>query len=302
MTLDASILIATRNRAELLERTLSSLRQQDSSSFSWEVIVVDNGSSDDTPQVLARLAKEWPEFPLVALREERPGKSMALNLGISQAKGKLLLFTDDDIVPVRRWVANLLGAAERATDFGIFCGPIIPDFPQKAPWWLSITPMTAAPYGRFTPMQVEEETLTAGLPFGGNFAVRSSVLKDTRFDAELGPKGALWLNGEDTDLLERLTSKGERVLFVPSAGVRHFVSEQQIGFKWIAKRTFTMGRQTRPYFVARIATVQDALIECARLWRDFGERVIKFEALSIAAECTGIIYEGWRGTGRSKQG
>ena len=74
--LDLSVLIATRDRSKLLEATLDHLRYQDLLDIRWEVIVVDNGSVDDTPFVLTR-ARE--QLPLVTLHEPRPGKNRALN-------------------------------------------------------------------------------------------------------------------------------------------------------------------------------------------------------------------------------
>ena len=73
---DLSVLIATRDRAGSLARTLDSLVAQEISGLDWELLVVDNGSSDETPAVLARFAKT---LPLFALAELRPGKNRALN-------------------------------------------------------------------------------------------------------------------------------------------------------------------------------------------------------------------------------
>ena len=302
MGLDVSVLIATRDRPELLERTLEGMRNQEVGSLSWEVIVIDNGSSSDQTQILlAGIAEKWKDFPLVVLHEPTPGKSMALNRGLSVAKGKLLAFTDDDVIPARRWVASLVSASERFPEFGILCGPIVPGFTKEHPWMLRMSPLTAGPFGRFTPLQVEEEELVDLLPYGGNFAVRADVLTNIRFDEAMGPKGTLWMCGEDTAFLEGLIARGCRTLFVPSAGVKHFVGNYQMDRKWLLNRTFSMGRQTRPATVDRIDSVWNALIECKRLWKDFGSRVIKFEALSVAAESAGMLYAGWKKTGKSKK-
>src|SRR5262249_47413690 len=131
--LDASVLIATRNRGPLLERTLNHLKRQELAEIHWELIVVDNGSTDNTASVLARASEQ---LPLIVIHESHPGKNVALNRALAVARGNLLVFTDDDVEPSSQWLLSLFSASRRWIGWSIFCGPIYPDYPAKAPLWL----------------------------------------------------------------------------------------------------------------------------------------------------------------------
>ena len=104
--MDCSIIICTRNRAEALQQTLGSIRKLEvPSDLQVELILVDNGSSDRTNEVIrsARLSK----MTVRHLYAENPGKSRALNLAISKAEGSVLLFTDDDVEPASDWIEKM---------------------------------------------------------------------------------------------------------------------------------------------------------------------------------------------------
>ena len=97
-----SVIIATRDRAPLLKGTLDALRNQVSPGCPVEVLVVDNGSIDDTRAVVEAAHRE-STIPVIYLSESRPGKSHALNAAVAHARGDLLAFTDDDVLPSRSW-------------------------------------------------------------------------------------------------------------------------------------------------------------------------------------------------------
>ena len=134
-TPDISVIIATRNRAESLRDVLDSLARQDTAGkFSYEVLAVDNGSTDTTRRVIETLQ---PAFP-VSLRycyEGRTGKPWALNAGIQESRGKLLAFTDDDTVPESTWLFALWSCfqEERAD---ALAGRILPLWTAPRPSWL----------------------------------------------------------------------------------------------------------------------------------------------------------------------
>jgi GT2 family glycosyltransferase len=235
---DLSVLISTRNRAPELERTLCSLQRQELRGLSAEVVVVDNGSSDDTASVLRR---PWPNLNLIPLYEEVAGKSRALNRALETIHGDLLIFTDDDITAGPNWLGELHRASVRFPSAHIFCGPIIPSFPDDAPAWFRTHPRAGAFFGLFKPLA--DEGPLGKLPFGANFAVRREAASGMRFRVDLGPSsenGALL--GEDTEFAFRICAKGSPCIYVPSAGVSHHIAPCQIQPAAIFERAFHLGR------------------------------------------------------------
>src|SRR5687767_3303766 len=97
----ASVLICTYNRASLLRETLESLAGV-KSARAWEVVIVDNNSTDDTRTVVEEMAVTFPA-PLLYVFEPRQGKSHALNTGLDVCRGQVIVFTDDDVHVAPAW-------------------------------------------------------------------------------------------------------------------------------------------------------------------------------------------------------
>jgi glycosyltransferase involved in cell wall biosynthesis len=241
--LDLSVLISTRDRAHELEITLEHLqRQKEVSGINWEILVVDNGSSDNTQSVLMRAQRH---LPLVILYEPLPGKSRGLNKALEVARGDLLVFTDDDVEPSHEWLSQILTASRNWPGCSIFCGPIVPVYPADTPAWLQEVlrenpALESAGFGRYSLSQAEGPT--SALPFGANFAVRASCLFNIHFDPKIGPHGRDYMPGEESDLLTRLFNKGERNIYVPTASVKHIIRKDQIKVQHLLRRAFQHGR------------------------------------------------------------
>lgn len=237
-TLDATILIATYNRAALLDETLATLaRMRVSSGLRWDAIVVDNNSRDETRAVVERHIRSFP----VSLRyifEGRQGRSSALNAGIAAADGSVLVFTDDDVRVEPGWLdaacAPLLTADE---SLGYTGGPVRPIWGAPPPGWLDLDrgdlwgTIAIQNHGD-APFIYEEQHK---VPLGANMAVRRSAFERIgTFRADLGrTSGRLVLGQEVPELLLRARSAGIRGMYVPEMVVHHHVPA---------------GRLTRRYF------------------------------------------------------
>jgi len=236
--LDVTVLLATANRAQLLEQTLGHFESLATDDLTWQIVVVDNGSIDATASVLKHAARR---LPLVALRDSEPGKNRALNRGLPHARGELLVFTDDDVVPDPQWLRELVNAAKKWPTYDVFAGRITPRFPPETLEWVRSHPFGEAAYARFDLPQAEGPTET--LAFGPNYAVRASVTTRHRFSEQIGPQaGKNYAMGSETEYLLRLQRAGHRTVYVPSAHVEHVIQPAQTTPEWLLGRSFRLGR------------------------------------------------------------
>jgi glycosyltransferase involved in cell wall biosynthesis len=278
-SLDISVIFATRDRAGLLESTLSHFCGLETGRLSWELIAVDNGSTDATPAVLNRARSR---LPLTVLHEPRPGKNGAINRALEAARGRLLLFTDDDVEPDSGWLSEYRAAAGRWPAYAIFGGPVIPKFPPETPDWLKTHPrLVKGAFAKFLPQP--DEGPCVHLPFGPNFAVRASHLSGVRFSEEMGSKGAdTDLMGGESELLARLQAAGERVIFVPSAPVRHVIVPSQLDRGWLLRRMFRIGRTSERL---QLDTESVRLFHAPRyLWRQLIATWLRYVATLTRSE------------------
>lgn len=219
--MDASIIVCTYNRAESLRETLTALRaQRVPEAYRWEVIVVDNNSSDHTRGVVEDAQQGWPvlryEF------EARQGLSHARNHGIGCASGNILLFTDDDVLPEPDWLVTTVEGLER---YGVdACGGYIaPIWEVPPPDWL-----TERFYG-FLAVRTDCEddypiTTAAQAPFGANMAFRRGVFERVgMFDTSRGRTGNVLASGEDGEMFGRILAAGLTAVFLGKSRVHHKV-------------------------------------------------------------------------------
>lgn len=265
-TLDVTVLVATRNRARRLAAMLAHLARQRVDGFTWEIIIVDNGSSDDTEQVLAYAA---PRLPLTVMREPVPGKNRALNRALPHASGRLLVFTDDDVEQDTSWLFELVAAARRWPACAIVGGVVLPAFPEGAPEWMTAHPFARHAFARFQLDAEESQLPPEEIPFGGNLAVQARALAHMRFDERIGPQGRHYASGSEAGLLLRLVSRGERAVYAPRAIVRHMIEPHQLRFRWLFGRAFRLGRGQARLLPDR---GEVRLLGVPRyLWRQFAE-------------------------------
>ena len=102
-----TVLLATRNRASTLEAVLSTYCCLVSPPGGWDIVVVDNGSSDRTTEVVRSFRDR---LPITYAFEGKPGKNAALNTGLAHVTGDVIVFTDDDIFPQADWLVRMCEA------------------------------------------------------------------------------------------------------------------------------------------------------------------------------------------------
>ncbi|MFK7896704.1 MAG: glycosyltransferase family 2 protein [Myxococcota bacterium] len=235
---EISLIIATRNRAESLQRTLESLLQI-RFDRAWEVLVIDNGSSDKTAEVLETFSAR---LPLIAINESEPGKNRALNLALGFARGNLFVFTDDDVSVPLNWLSAYFEASRAWPTANIFGGPIRPVFPEATPDWISAPDFILASEA-FGIKPIGSEGPTDEPPYGANLAMRAALFDGLSFDENIGPNSAKsYAQGSEYELMKRLQERGEEFIHVPGAPIDHMISEHQVELDWLHGRAERIGR------------------------------------------------------------
>jgi glycosyltransferase involved in cell wall biosynthesis len=233
-----TVLLATRNRSKILRATLESFCELRAPDSGWKLIVVDNGSSDQTPETV----KEFSDrLPLQFLTEPRRGKNFALNTALPHIDGDLTVLTDDDVRPRPDWLLKFRHAADVHAEFSIFGGSILPHWEVPPPPWIKWVRQGAA-YAVTDPAWAEGP-IAASSVWGPNTAIRSAVFKaGIDFNSQIGPSGNNYAQGGDTELTRRLESLGHRAWHVHDAIVEHFVREEQLDLTWVMRRAIRHGR------------------------------------------------------------
>lgn len=216
-----SVILCTYNRSDLLpEAARSILAQPAPTTDGYELIIVDNNSTDDTRKAVEKLRADFPDR-VRYLFEPRQGRSFALNTGIREAKGEIVLFTDDDILAEPDWLASIHRAFETSAAEGVG-GRVCPNWEAERPSWL-----VEELYGTLGLIDYGAE---AGwldddrLPIGCNVAFRRGVFdRIGLYNTALGRKGEALFSSEDDEFCRRLLRAGGRIYYEPAAVIVHRV-------------------------------------------------------------------------------
>jgi glucosyl-dolichyl phosphate glucuronosyltransferase len=239
--LQITVIVCTYNRCESLTGALDSVAVSTMpESAEWEVLVVDNNSSDQTRAVVEGFCRRYPGH-FRYLFEPRPGKSYALNAGIREAAGDILAFMDDDVTVEPMWLQNLTANLHDGTWTGAG-GRIVPQWDSSPPPWLPVQDRYGlAPLAMFD-LGLEPGPL-AEPPFGTNMAFHKRAFEEFGgFRVDLGPRPGSLIRNEDTEFGSRLLRAGVRLRYEPSAVVHHPVPPNRIQKKYFLAWSFDKAR------------------------------------------------------------
>lgn len=205
-----SVVVSTRNRCSALALTLEAMTQLEvPPGLTWELIVVDNGSTDGTGALLERFAAR---LPLRSVSEPVPGLSVARNAGVRAARGAVVAFTDDDCLVDRRWLRTVWEEFARHPELGGVGGRVELHDPRDRPVTIRTSRSRAV-------VRSAHDLFTTIV--GCNMALARRVLDAVgEFDPTLGA-GTRVNAGEDLDLLYRALRRGYTLVYVPEMLVRH---------------------------------------------------------------------------------
>lgn len=279
--MDISVVICTYNRAKLLEKLFSSfVRVKSPQGFLWEILVIDNGSKDDTKDIV----KRWIEDGKISIAYfflPRANKSAALNFAIEKSKGKTIAFTDDDVVVDINWLEAILKALDKYPH-SAFGGRIIPRWDRKMPKWLSDNGRYATLRGTVFMRddgdkdQEYNDTMSSYIPCGANMFFRRTVIETNGpFRIDLGPSKGFPGTSEDTEFCSRMLKNGEKFMYIADAVVYHPAESERISKKALLNWRYYCARsevracspENRPKYIFKVPRyLIRQLISNARIW------------------------------------
>lgn len=240
-----SVIVATYNRSAYLLRTLDSLVRQTLPLERFEIVVVDNNSTDDTPEVCERFAAAHPQLHFRRVAEPSQGISFARNRGIAESRGAYIVFIDDDEEAGPRWAESYCRFFEDHPGFDAAGGAVVPVYEAPLPRWYShyIERMITGVMdmgARIVPFRGKR------YPGVGNSGFRRSLFdRFGNFDTALGRSGTNPMGGEEKDFAARLRAGGIRYYYIPDAEIYHITPAYKLSETYFERLSRMIGVSER---------------------------------------------------------
>ncbi len=243
-----SVIIPTVNRCMSLRQTLESMRIQILDEDEYEIIVINNGSTDQTEEI-CKEAKGWFKN-FIYLYDENPGLHVGRNLGYQTARSDILVFADDDIIVTDHWLSSILDGFER-TDAKLIGGDIEPFFEVDPPEWLNElwhdAPNGARILSNYSCILFKtgggEREISPTQIYGCNYAIKKEVLDETKGFPPDGVPAKYWaFRGEGESGVSSYAEKqGYKAMYIPGASVQHRVGKNRMSKEYLYGVSFRNG-------------------------------------------------------------
>lgn len=271
-----SVIIPTRNRADLLQLALQSLKSQTLSADSFEVLVIDNGSTDNTKQIVDSFQKQLGYIRYFF--DPTPGLHVGRHLGLKMAKSDILVYADDDIEAFPTW---LEGIAESFQDTSVVLvgGKNLPKFEIEPPDWIlkmwvkDKNGNRILGYLSIIDLGDAKKEISSYHVFGCNFSIRKSVLLEAGgFHPDTMPQDIIQYRGDgETHVSKFINNMGYRTTYNAKASVFHKVPKERLTEAYFCKRAYLQGisdsyTRIRNAFHEKNSPARQ-LIQYLHLWR-----------------------------------
>jgi glycosyltransferase involved in cell wall biosynthesis len=287
-----SVIVAAFNRAQSLQRVIQSLQAQDTC-VPFEIIVADNGSTDDTPAVARAFAVA--RHPVRYLRENRRGVSYARNAGAAHAMASILAFTDDDQRVAADWVSTIVSVLDAHPEVAAIGGRVLAHWDHPRPAW--VTDRLFGPVSLFDrgdrPLRLDRRQWMC-LP-GGNMAIRRETF------VAVGGFNHEYLRSQDRELTVRLLLTGRSAMYVPEMLVYHHLDADRLTKQRFREWNTCEGRMRAGYAFEELFTRSGEIralppdIPCLLGVSRFMYRRLAFAVAAYAAALlTGRLREAFR--------
>ena len=240
-----SIIICSYNRANYIGAALDALYHQSSGLALFEAIVVDNNSTDGTPEVFSTWRANHPEGQFIYTTETHQGASFARNTGADMSTTEWLCFIDDDAIANKDFVQNIIKHINDQPFVHGFGGRIIPRYIPSEPKWMSY--YVSSMVGNFDYAPVACAFKNGKYPLESNMIVSKKVFDQVGgFNTQLpGVVGTVRIGGEGKDLFYKIMDLGHTIYYDPTIIVEHIVETKKLTKEYMYRVASGMGRGER---------------------------------------------------------
>jgi glucosyl-dolichyl phosphate glucuronosyltransferase len=234
--MEISVIIPTYNRSALLELTLESLKALTYPLNNYEIILVDNGSTDQTHEIIKAFMSDHANAKYVY--EQNPGLHSARHAGAKAAQGEILLYIDDDVIAHKDLLQEIIKLYDNK-DVGCVGGKILPRWEEKPPDWIHKMPKSY-----LSILDDGDQVKEIKWIYGCNFSIRKKLLFELGgFNPDsFGDPKMWWYRGDgEIGLLRKVRGAGYKILYNPKAIVNHFIPNSRITLEYIRERAFKDG-------------------------------------------------------------
>ncbi|MEE9302945.1 MAG: glycosyltransferase, partial [Thiotrichaceae bacterium] len=242
-----SVIIPTYNRCGLLKKTIESLVHQDFPAGQYEIIVVDNGSTDSTRQVAESAISAYQGHNIRYIFEPEPGLHCGRHRGAIESRGQILCYLDDDVVVDKLWLQGVIETFTN-TDAVLVGGKILPKYETEPPEWInqfiavkpegkSLGQLSLIDFGN------ELKQIDPCFVWGCNYSIRKDVLFECGgFHPDSMPFDLIRYRGNgEIALSASIKEKGYKAYYNPKACVYHYISKERLTVEYFCKRMFCQG-------------------------------------------------------------
>ena len=222
----------------MFEETVRSFLDCRTNGIDYELLLLDNNSTDKTREIGEGFAARFPRIRYI--NEPLQGHPYTKNRGVRESRGEIVAFVDDDVYFSPGWLEAIVSSFERRPDVACIGGKAVPHFEADRPSWLEdyLLPVySITQYGDY-----EREIQPPEYPFGCNMAFRRSIFGQLGgFPTSLGRKPGNLLSNDETSFLLSLAKAGLRTLYSPDAQVSHRILPDRMTRKWLLRRWYWQG-------------------------------------------------------------
>ena len=240
-----SVILCTYNRDKYIYNVLKSVAENDYPHDQYEIVLVNNNSTDCTENECRRFQADYPDIRFRYFLETNQGLSYARNCGIRNAQGDLLAYVDDDATVNPEYLRTYSDFFTHHPEAVAAGGPILPVYETEEPEWMTHYTRQLIT-GKLFLGNNQREFPRGAFPGGGNACYRKSVFDTVGlFNVELGRKGNSLIGAEEKDLFDKMTTHGMHFYYLPNAILYHIIPPHKLTQDYFDRLTYSIGVSER---------------------------------------------------------